>query len=103
MSAGVVFEQMLNGIQYGLLLFLMAAGLTLVMGIMNFVNMAHGVFFMIGAYMAVTIFKSTQSYLATVLFAPLITGAFGILCEVVLFKHFYKRPPLHQVLCTVGA
>ena len=64
MTGLLVFEQLLNGLQFGVMLFLMAAGLTLVLGIMNFVNLAHGSLYMVGAYLAVAAFRWTGSYLA---------------------------------------
>ena len=66
MTAALVFEQLLNGLQYGVMLFLMAAGLTLVLGIMNLVNLAHGSLYMVGAYLAVAGMQATGSYLAGV-------------------------------------
>src|SRR2546421_11329930 len=66
MSFALVFEQLLNGLQYGVMLFLMAAGLTLVLGIMNLVNLAHGSLYMVGAYLAVAGMQATGSYLAGV-------------------------------------
>ncbi|TMH38940.1 MAG: branched-chain amino acid ABC transporter permease, partial [Betaproteobacteria bacterium] len=66
MTGALVFEQLLNGLQYGVMLFLMAAGLTLVLGIMNLVNLAHGSLYMIGAYLAVATTQATGSYVAGV-------------------------------------
>jgi branched-chain amino acid transport system permease protein len=69
---------------------------------MNFVNMAHGIFYIIGNHAAVTSCRGTQSFVATLFLIPLIKGVIGTFCEVALFKHFHKRPPFHQVLWTVG-
>ena len=66
MNLALLFEQLLNGLQYGVMLFLMAAGLTLVLGIMNMVNLAHGSLYMVGAYLAVAATQWTGSYLAGV-------------------------------------
>src|SRR5260221_6607011 len=66
MTFGLLFEQLLNGLQFGVTLFLMAAGLTLVFGIMNFINLAHGSLYMVGAYLALAAANWTGSYLARV-------------------------------------
>lgn len=94
--------QTLNSLQYGLLLFLVASGLTLVFGIMGIINLAHGSFYMIGAYLAFVLTSATGSLvLAIVLGIPLalILGAF---LEWALFSHLYKRDHLEQVLLTYG-
>ena len=75
LSAMLVFSQLLNGLQYGVLLFLLAAGLTLVFGIMSFVNLAHGALYMMGAYFAALTFKHTESL--TLAFAAAVVGSFG--------------------------
>lgn len=94
--------QTLNSLQYGLLLFLVASGLTLVFGIMGIINLAHGSFYMIGAYLAFVLSSSTGSlFIAIVLGIPLAL-AFGALLEWVLFSHLYKRDHLEQVLLTYG-
>ena len=66
MSGALVFVQVLNGLQFGVLLFLIAAGLTLVFGVMNFINLAHGVQYMLGAYLAVTFYLMTASFLLAI-------------------------------------
>ena len=66
MNTGIVLAQLLNGLQYGVLLFLLAAGLTLVFGIMSFVNLAHGSLYMVGAYFAATAFSHTESFVLSV-------------------------------------
>lgn len=94
--------QTLNSLQYGLLLFLVASGLTLVFGIMGIINLAHGSFYMIGAYLAFVLTSATGSLvLAVVLGIPLalLLGAF---LEWALFSHLYKRDHLEQVLLTYG-
>ena len=94
--------QILNALQYGLLLFLVASGLTLVFGIMGIINLAHGSFYMIGAYLAFTLTSLTGNLmLAIVLGIPLAFG-FGALLEKLLFVHLYKRDHLQQVLLTYG-
>jgi branched-chain amino acid transport system permease protein len=92
--------QLLNGLQYGLLLFLVASGLTLIFGVMGIINLAHGALFMLGAYAAYLVVGATGS-LWLALPAGLIGGAtLGALLETVLFRHFLKREHLDQVLLT---
>ena len=92
--------QMLNGVQYGLLLFLIASGLTLIFGVMGVINLAHGSLFMIGAYLAFVVAKQTGS-LWFALPAAIIGGlALGAVLERVLFSRFYHREHLDQVLLT---
>lgn len=98
----LLIEQMLNALQLGVMLFLMAAGLTLVLGIMNFINMAHGVFYMLGAYFAATIYDLTGSFVLAAVGAPLATALVGVASERLVLRHVITRPPLDQVLCTVG-
>src|SRR3954470_8618424 len=98
----VVVEQMLNGLQFGLLLFLLAAGLTLVFGIMNFVNLAHGSLYMMGAYFAAAAFNATGSFLLAGLAAVPGTMLLGIVIERVALTRLYQRDHLDQVLATFG-
>lgn len=94
--------QMLNGLQLGILLFLVAAGLTLVFGIMDFINLAHGSLYMIGAYLMAAFAAATGSFwLALALALP---GALllGLVLEFLLFRRLYDRPHLEQVLATFG-
>jgi branched-chain amino acid transport system permease protein len=92
--------QMLNGVQYGLLLFLIASGLTLIFGVMGVINLAHGSLFMIGAYLAFVVAKQTGS-LWFALPAAVVGGlALGAFLERVLFSRFYHREHLDQVLLT---
>jgi branched-chain amino acid transport system permease protein len=94
--------QLLNGVQLGILLFLVAAGLTLVFGVMDFINLAHGVQYMAGAYFVAAFTALTGSFflgLALTLPAAL---AFGLVLEVLLFRHLYGRDHLDQVLATFG-
>ncbi len=102
MSGLLVVEQCLNGLQFGVMLFLMAAGLTLVFGIMNLVNLAHGSLYMVGAYLAVAFLKWTGSFAAAVGLALLGTLAVGMLVEVVALRTLYERDHLDQVLATFG-
>ncbi len=92
--------QTLNGVQYGLLLFLISSGLTLVFGVMGIINLAHGSLFMIGAYLAYVVAKASGSFWLA-LPAGILGGILlGAILERGLFKHFYKREHLDQVLLT---
>lgn len=94
--------QLLNSIQYGLLLFLLASGLTLVFGIMGVINMAHGSFYMIGAYLAYWLAKQTGSLWLAIPIGLLIVLLLGVVLESVLFRRLYQRDHLQQVLLTFG-
>jgi branched-chain amino acid transport system permease protein len=102
MTFGLVFEQLLNGLQFGVTLFLMAAGLTLVLGIMNFVNLAHGSLYMVGAYLALAAGQWTGNYLLGVVLGLLGTLVVGMVVEVVALRTLYERDHLDQVLATFG-
>ncbi len=102
MSWSLFFAQLLNGFQLGVLLFLLSAGLTLVLGIMNFVNLAHGSFYMMGAYFAAAIFGATGSFLAAAVVAILATLLLGLLLERLVLAKLYARDHLYQVLATFG-
>jgi branched-chain amino acid transport system permease protein len=95
-------EQCLNGIQFGLLLFLLAAGLTLVFGIMDLVNLAHGSLYMLGAYFAATFASWTASFLLGALLAVATTLLVGMVVEVVVMRRLYGRDHLDHVLATFG-
>lgn len=95
-------EQVLNGLQLGMMLFLMAAGLTLVFGIMNLINLAHGSFYMIGAFVAAAVSQHTGSFLLGLLAALPATALIGIVVEVVTLRTLYRRDHLDQVLATFG-
>lgn len=94
--------QLLNSVQYGLLLFMLAAGLTLIFGIMGVVNLAHGSFYMLGAYLAWALAARTGSLALAILAGTAIAVVFGLLLERLLFRHFYRRDHLDQVLLTFG-
>ena len=96
------FEQILNGVQFGIMLFLIAAGLTLVFGIMNLINIAHGVLYMIGAYIFASVIQITGSFWQGVVIAILGTLVVGIFVEVLVFRRLYHRTHLDQVLATFG-
>jgi branched-chain amino acid transport system permease protein len=95
-----VLEQALNGLQFGLMLFLLAAGLTLVFGIMDMINLAHGSLYMIGAYLAAAIAGATGSFLLAVAGAVAGTAVIGVLMEVSVLRQLYQRDHLSQVLAT---
>ena len=94
--------QLLNSVQYELLLFMLAAGLTLIFGIMGVVNLAHGSFYMLGAYMAFSLSPMLGSLTLAVIVGALLAVLFGLALEWLLFRHFYHRDHLDQVLLTFG-
>jgi len=98
----LVLEQLLNGLQFGVMLFLMAAGLTLVFGIMNLVNLAHGSLYMVGAYLATAAYQWTGSFPLAVLLALAGTLVVGMVVELVALRQLYERDHLDQVLATFG-
>src|SRR5450830_1700170 len=94
--------QLLNSVQYGLLLFMLAAGLTLIFGIMGVVNLAHGSFYMLGAYLAWWLSAQVGSLPLAIVLGALLSVALGLALEWLLFRHFYQRDHLDQVLLTFG-
>ena len=100
MSWTLILEQSLNGLQFGLMLFLLAAGLTLVFGIMDMINLAHGSLYMLGAFLAATFVQWTGSFAIGVLLAIPATAALGMLLEATLLRRLYARDHLSQVLAT---
>jgi branched-chain amino acid transport system permease protein len=102
MSATLLLVQTLNGLQFGIILFLIAAGLTLVFGVMDFINLAHGVQYMVGAYLAAAFTAYTGSFVLGLGLALPAALAFGLLLEVLVFRHLYDRDHLDQVLATFG-
>ena len=94
--------QLLNGLQYGLLLFLVASGLTLIFGIMGIINLAHGSFYMIGAYMAFSLSSLTGSLFLAVVVGVVLSIVLGVVLEWALFSHLHRRDHLEQVLLTYG-
>nr|MDP2190102.1 branched-chain amino acid ABC transporter permease [Rhodoferax sp.] len=94
--------QLLNSVQYGLLLFMLAAGLTLIFGIMGVVNLAHGSFYMLGAYLAWSLSGLLGSLTLAILVGAVLSVLFGLALEWLLFRHFYQRDHLDQVLLTFG-
>src|SRR5438128_8069678 len=102
MSTTLLAVQILNGLQVGVLLSLSAAGLTLVFGVMDFINLAHGVQYMLGAYLAVAFYTLTGGFLAALVLALAATLAFGLLLEFAVFRHLYDRDHLDHVIATFG-
>ncbi len=102
MDSTFVIEQLINGIGYGLMLFLLAAGLTLVFGVMDTMNLAHGTLFMFGAYIAATVHERTGSFIAAILAAVVLTMLIGALLELALMRRLYRRNHLNQVVATFG-
>jgi len=100
MSIVLILEQSLNGLQFGLMLFLLAAGLTLVFGIMDMINLAHGSIYMIGAFLAATLVAATGSFALGVVLAIPATAAIGMLLEVSILRRLYTRDHMSQVLAT---
>jgi branched-chain amino acid transport system permease protein len=98
----LIVEQLLNGVQFGVMLFLMAAGLTLVFGIMNMINLAHGSLYMAGAFLAAALVHVTGSFFLAVIIAVPATGVLGALMELGVLRRFYVRTHLEQVLVTFG-
>ena len=102
MTLGLFFTQLLNGVQLGVLLFLLSAGLTLVFGIMNFVNLTHGSLYMMGAYFAAAAYNWSGSFLIAGLIGVPATVLLGLVVERVALSTLYTRDHLDQVLATFG-
>src|ERR1700675_423740 len=98
----VFVAQLLNGLVYGVLLFLIAAGLSLIFGLMNVVSLAHGSFFMLGAFCGLSIFKVTGSFWLALILAPIPVVVLGVLMELLFLRSLYRRGHLDQVLLTFG-
>ena len=102
MTATLLLAQLLNGLQYGVLLFLLAAGLTLVFGIMSFVNLAHGSLYMLGAYAGALAYGATDSFALALLAAAGAALAIGMALEWIIVSRLYRRDHLDHVLATFG-
>ncbi len=98
----LLLEQVLNGLQLGVMLFLLAAGLTLVLGIMNLVNLAHGSLYMVGAFVAASVARVSDSFLLGLVVALPVTALVGMAVEVLALRRLYQRDHLDQVLATFG-
>jgi branched-chain amino acid transport system permease protein len=97
-----LFVQVLNGVAYGLLIFLLAAGLTLIFGMMDVINLAHGSFYMVGAYVGLSMVRSTHNFWVALIVAPIVVGFLGLLVEGGLLRPLYRRMQLDQVILTFG-
>ncbi|WP_439124252.1 branched-chain amino acid ABC transporter permease [Marivita sp.] len=100
MSAILIIEQVLNGLQFGVMLFLMAAGLTLIFGVMGLINLAHGSLYMIGAFAAATIAGATGSFVLALAAALAVAAIAGALIEITVIRRLYGKAHLDQVLAT---
>src|ERR1700716_2812455 len=101
MTPETAVQQALNGISFGALLFILAAGLSLIFGMMDVVNLAHGAFYMLGAYVALSVTRVTGSFWVPLVVAPLALAAFGLIVEPLLLRRLRGRH-LDQVLVTIG-
>lgn len=97
-----LLPQLVNGLVLGLLLFLIAAGFSLIFGLMDVVNLAHGSFLLFGAYIGLTVIRATGNFWLALIVAPVVTGLVGLVVEVTLLRKTYKRGHLIQVLLTLG-
>lgn len=102
MTTALFVSQILNGLQLGVILFLVAAGLTLVFGVMDFINLAHGVQYMLGAFLVAASVKATGSFAAGLALGLLGALALGFVLEILVFRHLTRRDHLEQVLGTFG-
>ena len=100
MSAILIAEQVLNGLQFGVMLFLMAAGLTLIFGVMGLINLAHGSLYMVGAFVAATVAGATGSFLLALVAAMAAAAMAGALIEISVIRRLYHKDHLDQVLAT---
>jgi len=100
MSAILIIEQVLNGLQFGVMLFLMAAGLTLIFGVMGLINLAHGSLYMIGAFAAATVAGATGSFVLALVAALAAAAVAGAIVEMVVIRRLYATDHLDQVLAT---
>ena len=102
LDPGFLIVQTLNGLQLSALLFLLSIGLSVVFGLMNFINLAHGTLFMVGAYLALSAVRAFDSFWLALLLAPLGVALVGGLLYLVLLRHMQRADPMKQVLVTFG-
>lgn len=100
MSFVLIAEQILNGLQFGIMLFLMSAGLTLIFGVMGLINLAHGSLYMIGAFVAATVASATGSFILALAAALSAAALAGAIVEITIIRKLYNRDHLDQVLAT---
>jgi branched-chain amino acid transport system permease protein len=102
MSVSLFLNQLVNGVGTGLIYFLLAVGLTLIFGVRDFVNFAHGAFFVLGALVSWSLLGYGLSFWAVLLVAPLVIGLLGFVLEPVLIRRFYAVDPAFQIVGTIG-
>ena len=102
MTLDTFIIQLTNGLVFSLLLFLMAAGLSLIFGLMDVVNLAHGTFYLLGGYIGLSVVRWSGNFWLALLIAPLAVGLLGLLLEITLLRRLYRRGHLDQVLFTFG-
>ena len=100
MSTILLIEQLLNGLQFGVMLFLMAAGLTLIFGVMGLINLAHGSLYMVGAFAAAAVAAATGSFTLALIASLIAAAMFGAIIELTIIRRLYERDHLDQVLAT---
>ena len=100
MSAALLIEQALNGLQFGVMLFLMAAGLTLIFGVMGLINLAHGSLYMVGAFACAAVAAATGSFWLGLVASLIAAALAGAIVEIVVIRRLYRREHLDQVLAT---
>ncbi len=102
MNVQGLLAQLLNGVVFGLLLFLMAAGLSLIFGLMDVINLAHGSFYLLGGYVGLSIVRATGRFWLALVVAPVVVGLVGLAVEAGVLRRLYRRGHLDQVLFTFG-
>ncbi len=102
LDPGFLIVQTLNGLQLSMLLFLLSIGLSVVFGMMNFINLAHGTLYMVGAYLALSTVRWFESYWVALILAPLGVALIGAVFYAVLLRHMQRQSPMRQVLVTFG-
>src|SRR5690606_3312998 len=100
MDSSLFLSQLLNGLQLGVLLFLLSSGLTLIFGIMNFINLAHGSLYMIGAFVGAASYNASGSFLFSIAAAIAAAAVVGVLIEHLVARPLYHYDHLYQVLAT---
>jgi branched-chain amino acid transport system permease protein len=102
MSSDLLLAQLINGVGTGLIYFLLAVGLTLIFGVRDFVNFAHGAFFVLGALLSWTLLEHGMSFWIALVVAPLVIGLAGFVMEPLLIRRFYNVDPAFQIVGTIG-
>jgi len=102
MTPRTAFVQLLNGLTLGIMYVIIALGLSLIFGLMDIINFAHGALYMLGGYFGLTFFKLTGNFWLSLLIAPIIVGLIGMLLELFSFRPLYGRSPLYHILLTFG-